>query len=63
MKVKKRYVGHIELCFMSTIHSKEEEFYTPGSSQLLEARRTIAEYSLPRLVFAESSHFESLLMS
>ncbi|KAJ2918692.1 hypothetical protein MD484_g1787, partial [Candolleomyces efflorescens] len=28
---------------------EEEEFYTPGSLELLEARRHIAEYSLPRL--------------
>ncbi|KAG8836031.1 hypothetical protein FRC17_010495 [Serendipita sp. 399] len=27
---------------------EEEEFYTPGSLDLLEARRKIAEYSLPR---------------
>lgn len=28
---------------------KKEEFYSPGSLELLEARRRIAEYSLPRL--------------
>ena len=27
---------------------QEEEFYTPGSQELLEARRSIARYSLPR---------------
>ncbi|KAJ8695232.1 hypothetical protein PTI98_007843 [Pleurotus ostreatus] len=27
---------------------EEEEFYTPGSMELLEARRHLAEYSLPR---------------
>lgn len=31
---------------------KGEEFYTPGSLELLQARRDIAEYSLPRLAFA-----------
>lgn len=29
--------------------SLQEEFYSPGSLELLEARRRIAEYSLPRL--------------
>lgn len=28
---------------------QEEEFYSPGSLELLDARRAIAEYSLPRL--------------
>jgi len=28
---------------------EQEEFYTPGSLELLEARRRIAEFSLPRL--------------
>lgn len=28
-----------------------EEFYSPGSLELLEARRLLAEYSLPRLDF------------
>lgn len=28
-----------------------EEFYTPGSLELLEARRRLAEFSLPRLDF------------
>jgi hypothetical protein len=28
---------------------QEEEFYTAGSLELLEARRQIAEFSLPRL--------------
>lgn len=27
---------------------EQEEFYTPGSLELLEARRRIAEFSLPR---------------
>lgn len=31
--------------------TQEEEFYSPGSLELLEARRRIAEYSLPRLDF------------
>lgn len=29
---------------------EESEFYTPGSLELLQARRKIAEYSLPRLI-------------
>jgi U4/U6 small nuclear ribonucleoprotein PRP4 len=28
-----------------------EEFYSPGTLELLEARRRLAEYSLPRLDF------------
>ncbi|KAG8742979.1 hypothetical protein FRC12_015191 [Ceratobasidium sp. 428] len=32
----------------SSDEEKEEEFYTEGSLELLEARRRIAEYSLPR---------------
>lgn len=28
-----------------------EEFYSPGTLELLEARRLLAEYSLPRLDF------------
>ncbi|CAE6475128.1 unnamed protein product [Rhizoctonia solani] len=32
----------------SSEEEKEEEFYTEGSLELLEARRRIAEYSLPR---------------
>lgn len=30
---------------------EEEEFYTPSSLELIEARRRLAEYSLPRLGF------------
>jgi U4/U6 small nuclear ribonucleoprotein PRP4 len=29
----------------------QEEFYTEGSLELLQARRRLAEYSLPRLDF------------
>lgn len=29
----------------------QEEFYTPGTLELLETRRRLAEYSLPRLDF------------
>ncbi|ELU44280.1 U4/U6 snRNP-specific spliceosomal protein [Rhizoctonia solani AG-1 IA] len=36
----------------SSDEEKEEEFYTEGSLELLEARRKIAEYSLPRLRWA-----------
>ncbi|KAG8706524.1 hypothetical protein FRC08_000999 [Ceratobasidium sp. 394] len=36
----------------SSDEEKEEEFYTEGSLGLLEARRRIAEYSLPRLLSA-----------
>ena len=37
--------GHGKLTF------KSQEFYTEGVVDLLEARRSIAEYSLPRLDF------------
>ncbi|KAK7012212.1 WD40 repeat-like protein [Favolaschia claudopus] len=33
----------------SDSEEEEEEFYSPGSLELLDARRRIAEYSLPRL--------------
>jgi len=43
---------------MSPVHNKRakfiiilQEFYTEGTVDLLEARRSIAEYSLPRLDF------------
>ena len=32
-----------------------QEFYTEGTADLLEARRSIAEYSLPRLGFRYTS--------
>jgi U4/U6 small nuclear ribonucleoprotein PRP4 len=35
--------------FLTRYRNQEEEFYTPGSLELLDARRHIAEYSLPRL--------------
>ncbi len=31
-----------------SLYSQQEEFWTPGSLELLEARRRIAEFSLPR---------------
>ena len=50
MTVRKRCV-HILLLYpvSNTYHTQGEEFYTPGSLELLEARRRLAEYSLPRL--------------
>ena len=38
-------------CSFPTHLAQVEEFYTPGSLELLEARRYMAEYSLPRLDF------------
>lgn len=58
MKAKKRYVlsrmfsPNCERAHQSYQCVKEEEFYTPGSMDLLESRRRIAEYSLPRLDFS-----------
>ena len=50
MTVRKRCV-HILLLYpvSNTYRTQGEEFYTPGSLELLEARRRLAEYSLPRL--------------
>ncbi|KAG6813884.1 hypothetical protein H0H92_006291 [Tricholoma furcatifolium] len=39
---------HVDEESSSESEEEEEEFYTPGSLELLEARRRIAEYSLPR---------------
>ena len=45
--------NHVLTLFTYLIGSQEEEeFYSPGSLELLEARRRIAEYSLPRLDIA-----------
>lgn len=38
-------------CVNALICGQVEEFYSPGSLELLESRRRIAEYSLPRLEF------------
>jgi len=42
------YPTHSEILLLS-LTLQEEEFYTAGSLELLEARRQIAEFSLPRL--------------
>jgi hypothetical protein len=42
------FFGHTVPCFANS-SLQVEEFYTPGSLELLQARRKIAEYSLPRL--------------
>ncbi|KAK0467004.1 U4/U6 snRNP-specific spliceosomal protein [Desarmillaria tabescens] len=39
---------HLDEDESSESEAEEEEFYSPGSLELLEARRRIAEYSLPR---------------
>ncbi|KAK0489156.1 WD40-repeat-containing domain protein [Armillaria novae-zelandiae] len=39
---------HLDEDESSESEDEEEEFYSPGSLELLEARRRIAEYSLPR---------------
>ncbi|KAG6860880.1 hypothetical protein C0995_006435 [Termitomyces sp. Mi166 len=39
---------HVDEESSSDSDEEEEEFYSPGSLELLEARRRIAEYSLPR---------------
>ncbi|KAF8074852.1 U4/U6 snRNP-specific spliceosomal protein [Lyophyllum atratum] len=39
---------HVDEESVSESDEEEEEFYSPGSLELLEARRRIAEYSLPR---------------
>ena len=40
------------VCLISSsnpgFYAQEEEFYTPGTIDLLDARRKMAEYSLPR---------------
>jgi U4/U6 small nuclear ribonucleoprotein PRP4 len=41
--------------FLILSFQKEEEFYTEGSLELLEARRKIAEYSLPRSLLLPDS--------
>jgi U4/U6 small nuclear ribonucleoprotein PRP4 len=46
---KKRYLLDTHLDRSLILDAQEEEFYSPGSLELLEARRWIAEYSLPRL--------------
>lgn len=46
---KKRYLLDTHLDQSLILDAQEEEFYSPGSLELLEARRWIAEYSLPRL--------------
>ena len=51
-KAKKRYAHPLHFTPDSPTDAPQvEEFYTPGSLELLEARRRIAEYSLPRLDF------------
>lgn len=48
-RLKKTYVFSTHFVELSDFDIQdEEEFYTPGTSELLEARRKIAEYSLPR---------------
>ncbi|KAK7061013.1 hypothetical protein VNI00_000748 [Paramarasmius palmivorus] len=42
------YEGPLEESSEESEEEQEEEFYSPGSLELLEARRKIAEYSLPR---------------
>ncbi|GLB41923.1 putative pre-mRNA processing factor 4 (PRP4) like [Lyophyllum shimeji] len=39
---------HVDEESVSESDEEEEEFYTPGSLELLDARRLIAEFSLPR---------------
>jgi hypothetical protein len=34
---------------------KEEEFFTPGSQELLEARQWVAKYSIPRYISTASA--------
>ena len=42
---------------VSIPQQKEDEFYTPGSDDLLKARRKIAEFSLPRCVTQKPCDF------
>lgn len=56
--VMKRYVDartvpHSRLTADSHLQ-KEDEFYTPGSDDLLKARRKIAEFSLARYVLSSA---------
>ena len=44
-----RFLVVLDILFLLKIIFQEEEFYTYGSLELLEARRQIAEFSLPRL--------------
>jgi hypothetical protein len=52
MRARMRY-GWVPVLLPTNLipFDQEEEFYSPGSLELLEARRRIAEYSLPRLDF------------
>lgn len=52
-RARKRYVGFTSpsIRFLIVWRLQEEEFYSPGSLELLEARRRLAEFSLPRLGF------------
>lgn len=36
---------------INEIEQDDEEFFTPGSTELLEARKWITKYSLPRYVY------------
>ena len=49
LKVKKRCVKLTSRSQLFADAFQEEEFYSPGTLELLEARRRIAEFSLPRL--------------
>jgi hypothetical protein len=48
-KARMRYISIPAPGHLPTLNALQvEEFYSPGSMELLEARRKIAEYSLPR---------------
>ena len=49
-RVKKRCASSVSLIHLFPTRP-QEEFYTEGSLELLQARRRLAEYSLPRLDF------------
>jgi hypothetical protein len=56
-RVKKRYVPSplVHKTHDQSDAFQEEEFYSPGSLELLEARRKLAEFSLPRYGFPHLS--------
>ena len=50
-KQRPRFANPFSAPGREKLTTKSQEFYTEGIADLLEARRSIAEYSLPRLDF------------
>lgn len=50
-RARKKYVLYPRIVIYIFTLAQLEEFYSPGSLELLESRRRIAEFSLPRSDF------------